>query len=212
MTGAAAQPAPSEDWSGADRGRLVLVVGPSGAGKDSLLRAARGALGDDPRYVFPRRVITRAPSEAEDSVEVAPAEFAALRDAGGLAVSWSAHGLEYGLPAVIDHCLATGRTVVCNVSRTVVEGLRARYGAVVVVEVTAPPEVLEARLAGRRREAEAGVAARLRRSDEVAGARADVVIDNAGALDLSVRAFLAALAAGEAPSGPARAPDPGRRA
>jgi ribose 1,5-bisphosphokinase len=196
VTGVAA-PGPTLVADQEDQGRLVLVVGPSGAGKDSLIRAARAALGHDPRYVFPRRVITRAASEAEDSLEVGPAEFAALRAAGGLAIAWSAHGLEYGLPAAIEHCLAAGRTVVCNVSRTVVAALRSRYaGAVVVVEVTAPPDVLEARLAGRSREAGDAVAARLKRSDEVEAARADVSIDNAGALEGSVRAFLAALTGG----------------
>lgn len=191
MSGAPA-PVPAR----APAGRLVLVVGPSGAGKDSLIRAAREALAHDRGYVFPRRVITRAASAAEDSVEVGRAEFAALRAAGGLAVAWSAHGLDYGLPAAIDHCLATGRTVVCNVSRTVVEALRDRYDAVVVVEVTAPPDVLEARIAGRSREARDAVAARLKRSDEIDPSRADVVIDNSGTLDRAVQAFLAALAAG----------------
>jgi len=38
---------------------LVLVVGPSGAGKDSLLKAAREEFRGDPRIGFARRVITR---------------------------------------------------------------------------------------------------------------------------------------------------------
>jgi len=39
-------------------GRLVVVAGPSGAGKDTLLRFARNHLGGDPNIVFPHRVVT----------------------------------------------------------------------------------------------------------------------------------------------------------
>ncbi len=69
---------------------LVLVVGPSGAGKDSLLQTAREAFRCDPRIGFARRVITRpADPDGENHEPVSEAEFTA-RD---FALSWSAHGL-----------------------------------------------------------------------------------------------------------------------
>src|SRR4051812_2658786 len=123
---------------------LVLVVGPSGAGKDTLLGRARQVLAHEPRIRFVRRVITR-PAEAghEDHEPVTEAEFARRR----YALHWQAHGLSYGIPADIAGDLARGRVVVANVSRGVVADAASRF-PVRVVCVTAPPELLAARLAG----------------------------------------------------------------
>src|SRR6266403_915074 len=48
-------------------GRLVLVVGPSGAGKDTLLGLARAVCADDGSVIFPRRAVTREASTFEDN-------------------------------------------------------------------------------------------------------------------------------------------------
>ena len=56
-------------------GRLILVVGPSGAGKDTLLGLAKAACTDDPGIVFSRRVITRQASASEDNEEVSAGTF-----------------------------------------------------------------------------------------------------------------------------------------
>jgi ribose 1,5-bisphosphokinase len=139
---------------------LVLVVGPSGAGKDTMLDAAREALAADARFRFVRRVITR-PAEAggEAHEAVTDAEFAA-RD---FALQWQAHGLRYGIPIDITHDLAQRRVVVANVSRTIIADAAQRF-KLRVIEVTAPPEVLAQRLASRGRELAADVAERLSRS------------------------------------------------
>jgi ribose 1,5-bisphosphokinase len=61
---------------------------------------------------------------------------------GAFALWWAAHGLRYGIPVAIDDDLHAGRTVVCNLSRTVIGGARKRYANVTAVLVTAPQEVL----------------------------------------------------------------------
>jgi len=191
MSGSAGPPRPER------RGTLILVVGPSGAGKDTLIEGAREALAGDRRFVFPRRVITR-PAEAggEEHEAMSPVEFAAAETAGAFALSWGAHGLRYGIPSGIDAELARGRHVVVNVSRSILAEARRRYRPLAIVEVTAPVEVLAERLAARGREGAADIAQRLARSGAVAVTGKDVIrIETTGTVEESLRKFLAALAA-----------------
>jgi ribose 1,5-bisphosphokinase len=168
-------------------GRLLLVVGPSGAGKDTLLRLAQAACADDHDIVFPRRVVTRASSSDEDNIALSPDEFARARDHGDFAVHWDAHGHSYALPLEINDDIRAGRAVVANVSRTVIAALRQAYANVVVVAITAPPDVLAQRLAARARNTDGSIADRLARSVDDASAKADVTILNAGSADYHAR-------------------------
>jgi ribose 1,5-bisphosphokinase len=162
-------------------GRLVLVVGPSGAGKDTLLALARAASQGDVRIIFPRRVITRPSDGSEDHATLSPADFEKAVADGAFAVWWSAHGHQYGIPGSAEDAIRSGRTVICNVSRTVIDPLRQRYASVTVVLVTAPTAVLEHRLAGRRRSSDGDLADRVARSGILAcETEPDVVIDNVG--------------------------------
>ena len=180
-------------------GRLVLVVGPSGAGKDTLLDLARAAFRDDRSVVFPRRVITRAPAgEPHDSMDVEAFDSAA--HTGAFALTWHAHELRYGIPAEIDAHIRAGRTVVCNVSRTIVVTARERYAEVRVVLVTAPPDVLTARLAARARGSDGDLARRLARSEGFAALTADCVIANVDAPEAGAAALMAVIAAAVRPT------------
>lgn len=172
-------------------GKLVLVVGPSGAGKDTLIDLARAACADDANVVFARRVVTREASGAEDNDQVTPEAFRAAAARGDFAVHWEAHGLFYALPCGVTDHVEAGRTVVANISRSVIGLLRELYADVVVVLVTAPPEVLAARLLARGRSSDGPIAQRLQR---IAGDIApDVVISNVGDPALGARVLVAQL-------------------
>lgn len=174
------------------RGKLALVVGPSGAGKDTLIAGARVQLADDTGFVFPRREITRpADAGGEDHVAVAPDVFASRLAGGCYFLAWQAHGLSYGVPAAIAEDLEAGRTVVINVSRTVVASARARFASVQVINITAPAETLAARLASRGRETEMDISQRIARAAHVALAGEDVVeLVNGSDVETGVRRLI----------------------
>jgi ribose 1,5-bisphosphokinase len=176
-------------------GLLCLVVGPSGAGKDTLIAAAERTFSDRPGYVFPKREITRAADAGgEDHIAVTPEMFAQRKATGCYALSWEAHGLSYGIPASIDDALACGDTVIVNVSRTIIDAARADYLRLRVIFVTAPAGVLIERLVGRGRESTADVAERVARAGIVAPVGRDVVeISNDGSIADAIAAFLSAL-------------------
>jgi ribose 1,5-bisphosphokinase len=178
-------------------GALVLVVGPSGAGKDTLIGAAKSALAEDLRFSFPRRVVTRtAMVELEDHDSIDVNEFGRQKLRGAYALDWEAHGLCYGVPAAIDAAMVAGRIVVVNTSRKVIERAIEKYPSCHVLLVTARPEVRAKRLAGRGRESAADIEARLlREGAPVPDGVVPVVIDNSAGLDDGIAAFVGALRA-----------------
>lgn len=155
---------------------LALVVGPSGAGKDTLMDAARAGLAGDPGYRFARRLITRpAMAGAEDHDSCDEAGFRAIEANGGLALSWQAHGLSYGIPATELSGIGAGAVVIVNVSRRAIAAAERLAERVVVLNITAPVAVLAQRLAARGRETEADIAARLKREAPLTAERAEIV-------------------------------------
>jgi len=176
-------------------GTFFFVVGPSGGGKDTLIDGARQVLEPTGRYVFARRVVTRpagSPGEAHEAAT--EEEFAAREAAGEFLITWNAHGLRYGLPLALMAAIESGRNVVANGSRAVIAELSARLPRLIVVDVTAPPEILAARIAGRGREQGSAIENRLARKVEPwpAGIRSLSVCNDA-APEIGVERFLAAL-------------------
>ena len=174
-----------------DSGILVLVVGPSGAGKDSVLNGARTAFADDERFVFVQRTITRESGAGfEDNVEASPGTFAAAKAAGAFALFWRAHDLDYGIPVSIEDDLRAQRCVIANVSRSVIELARARYAGTRVVNITAPLAVLARRIALRGREDAVTIEKRLARAGYPFPTSEDIVhLKNTGTVEEAVDRF-----------------------
>jgi phosphonate metabolism protein PhnN/1,5-bisphosphokinase (PRPP-forming) len=163
-----------ETTAGGQAGCFVLVVGPSGAGKDTVIDFAHRELVRDERFDFARRTVTRA-AMAEDHATMTPGEFAVAERTGAFALSWHSHGLGYGIPARVTEEALLGRIVVINASRGVIADAVRIAPRVVVAHVTAPIGVLAERLAARGRESKADIESRLAREVAVDGAGAEVV-------------------------------------
>lgn len=174
-------------------GIFFLVVGPSGAGKDSLIDGARAILTSG--YQFARRVITRpSGSPGEDHEGVSDMEFTRRQQAGEFLVTWDAHDLRYGLPTSLTDILATGTHVIANGSRGVVAELAARLPRFAVVLVTAPQEVLAQRIASRGRESGDEVARRVARQAALLPDGVPcITVSNDSTLEAGVARFVDAL-------------------
>lgn len=177
-------------------GTMVVVVGPSGAGKDSVMSYAARHFAGEPRLEFVRRVITRpadAGGEVHEAIDVAG--FRERAAVGAFAVSWDAHGLCYGIPRETHDQLAGGVTLIANGSRSALPDFAGAYPRLKVVLITARPEILAARLAARGRESAEAIARRLDRAvPEIVVAADTVVIDNSGPLEEAGEAFVSLLA------------------
>lgn len=172
-------------------GRLVLVVGPSGAGVDTLIDAAKRALKDDAQFRFVQRTITRAgDAGGEDHVPATEVEFRERLASGAFALHWQAHGYWYGIPQDIDQDIESKKTVVANVSRSVLDEARTRYENLCIASVSVSKDALAIRLAHRNRESTPEIERRLARAEKGTPVGPDVVtIDNNGPIEGATTAF-----------------------
>lgn len=167
--------------------RLLVIVGPSGAGKDSVISAWLQRQPEATRPHRTRRTITRPADVHEAHESITAAAFAAAREAGAFAFHWHAHGLDYGIRHGELAPLAEGGWVVMNGSREHLVQLRAVAPRVRVVEIDAQATLRQRRLHDRSREDADGRAARLLRQTRLAAA--DLRIVNDGPLEQAVAAL-----------------------
>jgi ribose 1,5-bisphosphokinase len=172
-------------------GILILVVGNSGSGKDSIIRGVIEKYPQDNKIRLAQRYITRPPSEFEENIPISPNKFKEMEDNNLFALKWSIYGLNYGVPIEIDKWLEEGDIVLVNVSRTIVEETRKIYKNIKVVFVEVPFEISLKRLKDRGRETEQQLNMRIERARKnISFPTADYVIDNSNDLEYAIKQFL----------------------
>jgi ribose 1,5-bisphosphokinase len=183
----------------AHQGRLVYVVGPSGAGKDSVINWAREHLVSATQAVFTQRTITRpVHMDGESHHALTEAQFESLRQSGEFAMCWRAHGHSYAISKQIHHALHRGFTVVVSGSRDHLPQALRDFPSLEVVHINASPEILRQRLLRRGREAAEDVERRLKREAlKVPDGMRIAEIRNDGDLAVAGASFLEYLSGGD---------------
>ncbi len=180
---------------------IIYVMGPSGAGKDTLLRYARARLDGTP-VAFAHRYITRLPvPNDENHVALTPAEFALRKTRGLFAMHWEAHGLSYGIGIEIETWRRAGLIVVVSGSRAHFDDQLAESRDVTPLLITCAPDVLAKRLLARGRETAEAISERLGRTTAAPAHPAMVAIDNSGPIEQAGERLVALLSSAAASAG-----------
>ena len=176
-------------------GLLILVVGNSGSGKDSIMRGVIERYPSNLKSLYlTQRYITRPYSDTEDYIAIKPEDFKKLSLQGEFVLEWHIYGLDYGVPIEIDDWLKKGHTVIVNVSRTIVKKARRMYQNILVVFIDVPFEITLKRVKKRARESGVRLEERIlraRKNQDVPDA--DFIVDNSGDLEDAVNQFLSYL-------------------
>lgn len=147
--------------------KLFYVVGPSGAGKDSLIEYCREQLNGRLPIIFTHRYITRpATTGSENHVSLSTEEFKLRIEHGLFALHWESHGLYYGIGIEINYWLEKGFSVVINGSRAYLPFALEKYPDLQPILIEADAEIIKSRLNNRGREDAKSIEERIAHNEE----------------------------------------------
>ena len=145
--------------------RLIYVMGPSGAGKDSLLDWLKSKLPPQSPIHFAKRTIDRplqALGEQHESVD--SATFERLQQEQSFAMHWLANGRQYGVRHAELEPLKQQHWLLVNGSRAYLPEALRQFEGMSVLHISASADILRARLLARQRETPEAVEARVQRA------------------------------------------------
>jgi ribose 1,5-bisphosphokinase len=162
--------------------KIILIVGPSGAGKDTLINSIKGKI--DANFV--KRHITRKPTPSEQNYFVEEGDFEKLKDEEFFISTWEAHSYQYG---IAKDEIKNGLNII-SVSRGVIEDFEKNFNKVATINITVSKEELYKRLKNRNRESEEEIQERLKRSYKHIKAKMLFDFNNSASLQKSANDFL----------------------
>lgn len=162
--------------------KIILIVGPSGVGKDTLLKNVKNKI----QANFVKRYITRAPDENETNYFIQEEAFRILEKNNFFISTWTAHNNLY---AIAKNSIVEGLNII-SISRAKIKDFEKEYQKVYTINITLNKKDLKQRLEKRARESKEEIEKRLKRNYEKIEAKNLIEFENNKSLDESVEEFL----------------------
>jgi len=115
--------------------KIILIVGASGVGKDTLLRNIKNQVEAN----FIKRYITRVPSKDEENYYVDKEAFEILDDENYFISTWKAHDNKYGIAGTL---LKKGLNII-SISRGAIKDFEDQYDAVTTINIIDASDLIE---------------------------------------------------------------------
>lgn len=161
--------------------KIILIVGASGVGKDTLLKAIQ----NDIKANFITRYITRVPDNNESNYYIGKDDFLYLKKSDFFVSSWEAHGNIYGISKIP---IKDGLNII-SISREAIKDFENTFEDVTTIEIGIPKEMLYERLKSRGRENEEAIQKRIQRSEQKIEAKNYIYFDNSQPKNKSIAKF-----------------------
>ncbi len=162
--------------------KIILIVGASGVGKDTLLKSIK----DKTDINFVKRYITRVPDDNEHNYYIDDEAFDRLKKDDFFISTWEAHTNKY---AIAKNQIVDGLNLI-SVSRGAIKDFENYFDDVITIEITLSKDILYKRLKNRGRETEEQIQKRLERSYSKIEAKQIIQFDNSKSIKESLIDFL----------------------